>query len=349
MIIHLTTDFFWTDTSRIERWPEILKKLPGKIESKSRVDVAKDYLNYKTDEKGRILRADEVYGMFGLEQKKNKNIIVGCNLIVKGDKGYILSEDAKKIAEAYESDENWELLLAIQLLKYSIRVRAIAIGLINGEGINFKEGFLKNNKESFLVLAGDKYYIFNTDNVEKNLNTIMEKYKTISIGEFWRNILNFDEDESVEIEGIVKKEPSLKQAASYFKMPFMLFKHLGWIKEQADNMYVLDKGLVKKQVGDKIFNSLMIETFKGELDILKELILEHMDERGYFPVSIVGKSLKEKLDIISESSVNRWIDRYFMTGITEKKFRLVGSEQGQPRHGRGLFGDKDQQLIKLEF
>ena len=33
------------------------------IESKSKVDVARDYLNYKTDEKGRIVRADEVYGL----------------------------------------------------------------------------------------------------------------------------------------------------------------------------------------------------------------------------------------------------------------------------------------------
>ena len=38
-----------------------------------------------------------------------------------------------------------------------------------------------------------------------------------------------------------------------------------------------------------------------------------------------------------------------MEGSEKGKFKIVDSEQGQPRHGRGLLGDIKKQLIKLEF
>ncbi len=51
----------------------------------------------------------------------------------------------------------------------------------------------------------------------------------------------------------------------------------------------------------------------------------------------------------NKESIGKWIDHYFMEGINMGKFKLVDWEQGQPRHGRGLLGDKRKQLIKLEF
>lgn len=219
MIIHLTTDFFWTDTSSIERWPEILLKLPIKIESKSRVDVAKDYLNYKTDEKGRIIRADEVYGLFGLENNASKVVISGCNLIEKSENSYLLSEDAINLVEAYKEDDGWEIRLAEQLLKYSIRIRAIVLGLINGDGFYFEGGFLKNNNKAYISIEGEKYFVLNKNNDVKNLNNLMYLYSKQVLGPYWSDTLKICDSESVEIRGINKNDPSLKQIGIYLKMP----------------------------------------------------------------------------------------------------------------------------------
>lgn len=349
MIIHLTTDFFWTDTSSIERWPEILLKLPINIESKTRVDVARDYLNYKTDEKGRIIRADEVYGLFGLEGNGSKLVISGCNLIEKSDKGYSLSEDAINLVKAYEDDNSWEIKLAEQLLKYSIRVRAIAIGLINGEGIYFEGSFLKNNNKAYILIDDEKYFILNKNSEVRNLNNLMYLFSKQALGPYWSVNLGISDTEDVEIRGLNKKKPSLKQIGSYCKMPLLLFDYLGWFVDKGDGKYQINKDKMKEDIEEDIYKSLMIDDLSNEVDILKALIKEEQDIRGLFPIELVGGKLREKINPESKESSGRWIDRYFMEGTEKGKFKIVDSEQGQPRHGRGLLGDIKKQLIKLEF
>jgi len=349
MIIHLTTDLFWTDTYNIERWPEVLTKLPERISSQSKVDVAKDYLNYKTDEKGRIIKADEVYGLFGLERKSNKNIIAGCNFIIKNDEGYLLSEETIIFIKAYEENSNWELLLAQQLLKYSVRVRALFIALLNGDGIIFKEGFLKNTKDAYINLKRKQYFILNPDSMQNNLNTLMAEFSSESLGYAWMDILGIEDSEEIFIKGLSKDEPSLKQIGSYFKMPLILFDHLGWFREKTENLFVLDKVKIMNEIDQQIYDSLILKDIVNDKEILQSIILEHEDARGYFPVSIVGEILKNKIDPFSTVKVDAWIDKYFISGQTNGDFKIVGGEQGQPRHGRGLLGDKEQQLIKLVF
>lgn len=59
--------------------------------------------------------------------------------------------------------------------------------------------------------------------------------------------------------------------------------------------------------------------------------------------------MKKKVDSENTMAEEQWIDHYFVTGINKGKFIIKDHEQGQPRHGRGLLGKKDYQLIKLEI
>ena len=82
---------------------------------------------------------------------------------------------------------------------------------------------------------------------------------------------------------------------------------------------------------------------------MKDLIKDYQDIRGLFPVEHVGKVLKSKIAPEINGDIGKWIDRYFLEGVEKGKFKIVDYEQGQPRHGRGLLGDKKKQLIKIEF
>ena len=349
MIIHLTTDMFWTDIYNIDRWPELLLKLPEKIHSKSKVDVAKNYLNYKTDEKGRIVKADEVYGLFGLEHKNNKKVICGCNFIGKEGREYFLSEEAINFIKVYEAKGSWEILLAQQLLKYSVRVRALFIALLNGNGICFREGFLKNTIDAYIDLNGKRYFVLNSENKQNNLNSLIQDYPKQSMGYDWIELLNISENEEITIAGLAKEEPSLRLVGTYFKIPLMLFEHLDWFSEKTQGLFVLNKSKIKNEIDSNVYNSLVLELVINELDILLGLIEEYSDSRGYFPIAIVGELLKDKIEPLSDKGLAAWIDQYFMSGISKGNFKLAGNEQGQPRHGRGLMGDKEQQIIKLMF
>ena len=348
MSVHITTERFWNDNSSIERWPEIISKLPEKIESTSKYDIAKNYLSYPTDHKGRVLRSDEFYGLFGAEEKNKKIIISGVNFIKKDKVGYFLSDEALLLKELYDKDAGWEKFLAKQLCKYSIRLRAIVTGILNSKGMYFPKKILEKNAEAYCVVDGKRYYFLNDDTSKKNINDFMDRYPRLSIGPFWLKELEIVE-EPFNIYGTTAYNPSVSSVGTYLKMPLSLLKFLGWFIEKNRGFHELSKEKVKEDIGEEVFNSLLLDVNKKDTDLLKELICEYSDTRGYFPVQIVGEELKEIIAPQTQEADYRWIDRYFMEGIKMGKFKLVGTEQGQPRHGRGLSGDKEKQLIKLDF
>lgn len=349
MKIHVTVERFWNDNSSIERWPEILLKLPERLKSNSKYDIAKNYLSYPIDEKGRVLRSDEFYGLFGAEKKQGKIIISGANFIQKDTDGYFLTEEAQGLRDCYQRNEGWEKELAKQLLTYSIRVRAVVLGIINSGGICFPKKFLTKNREAYIEMDGVKYYLLNPTTSVTNLNEFMRKFGKETIGPYWKKDLNIDSEEEIQLVGTTKEELSLADIGTYLKMPLTLFKYLEWFKEKGEGFYQLHQEKVKEDIGEEIFNSFMVDGFMKDTDILRSLIPEYADIRGYFPVEKVGEILKEKIDPEAKGSIGKWIDHYFIEGTESGKFKITGSEQGQPRHGRGLLGDKEKQLIKLEL
>ncbi|MUL33944.1 hypothetical protein [Priestia megaterium] len=349
MKIHITADRFWNDNSSIERWPEVLLNLPEELEANSKYDIAKTYLSYPIDEKGRILRSDEFYGLFGAEEKHGRMIISGVNYIQRGTEGYSLTEEALTLRDCYQKDENWEIRLAKQLLTYSVRVRAVVLGILNSEGICFPEKFLYKNREAYIELEGERYFLLNPSQSVLNLNTFLKKFGSLSLGPFWKKYLGIEEEEIIQLVGTTKEEPSLSEIGTYLKIPLTLFQYLEWFKEMDDGVYGFHKEKVKKDIGEEIFNSLLLDDYKKDTDILKDLILEYGDLRGYFSVEEIGEILKSHIAPDYKGNTSKWIDCYFMEGIKCGKFKLIGSEQGQPRHGRGLLGDREKQLIKLVF
>lgn len=349
MIIKLGRERFWAKSSNIERWPEILKSLPTEIPSKSRNTIAKDYLHYTVDEKHRILNADEVYGIFGAEVSKKCINIAGCNFIKKCDNGYKLSEEAIELINKYNNDEQWEAMLAYQVLKYSIRVRSVAIALLNGGYIQFKKKFMENLKEANLNYNNKTYYIFSDKTDEVNINTLIKENTIDALGPFWKEELNIPDDEEISFSGATKGDPSLSFMTTYLQIPLHLFNYLEWIKEVDENKYILDKNKLKEDIDNSVLDSLIKDNDLDDLDILKELISEYKDSRGYIPVAIVGEKLKEKIAADENVSLDDWIDRYFITKVNSEILNIVNNEQGQPRHGRGLLGKKDHQLLKIEF
>ena len=259
MKIRITVDRFWNDFSSIERWPEILINLPEKMESKSKYDIAKNYLSYPTDDRGRVLRSDEFYGLFGAEIKQEKIIISGCNLIQLNDEGYFLSEEALRLRVCYERDEGWEKELAKQLLKYSIRVRAVIIGILNGGGVQFPKKFLYKNREAYIELNRKRYYPLNPNTEVTNLNDFMKDFGKESLGSYWREILHISNEEYIEILGTTKDTPSLSDIGTYLKIPLTLFEYLGWFIDKGEGKYQIDKEKLKEDIGTDIYESLIIE------------------------------------------------------------------------------------------
>lgn len=347
MIVKIGTDRFWVRASNLERWAEILNILPERIECKSKKDIAKDYLHYKVDEGGRVVNSDEVYGLFGVEKSKTSITIVGSNFISENNNCYELTEGAISLLNEYRNSRNWEKVLAEQLLKFSVRVRSIAVTLLNGGFLVCGNGYLENLKDSYILYNDINYYIFSNKIDDVTINNLIELNPELSLGKFWFKELEITKDEKIEIHGVNKKEPSLG-SSSYLKIPLILFNYLGWIKEE-EGKYTLDKYKIKEDIDVDTFDSLILDGCINELEEFKTIIKANTDSRGFIPVEEVGMALKDKIDRENTQSYDKWIDHYFITAINNGVIKIVDNEQGQPRHGRGLLGKKDNQLIKLEF
>ena len=349
MIIKIGTDRFWVKSSNIERWPEILKELPEKIECKSKYGNAKDYLHYKSDTSGRIVNADEVYGLFGAEKSGDSYTIAGCNYIRQCSVGYELTESGVNLIQSYQGNDEWERLLAQQLLQYSLRVRSIWIALMNGGFLVLQNGFSGAISTGYIDYEDEKYYVFSSDPKQININTLIRRHPEKVFGEFWRAELEIEEDEIIEIHGVNKEYPSLGSMSTYIKIPLFLFEYLKWLKKDERGYYIVDKSVFKQGVSEATYQSFSVYGKVDELDILKDLIKQFSDTRGFFPVGIVGSLFKSKVANDDGRTEEQWIDHFFINGTNEGKFRIIDNEQGQPRHGRGLLGKKENQLIKLEF
>lgn len=349
MIVHLSKEMFWINFSAIERWPEILIKLPQRLECRGKYEIAVRYLSSRNDQKGRIHKTEEIYGMFGAEKQGDQWKITGCNYFKEVEGGYELTEAAVELARAYKQGLGWENLLAAQLLKYSVRVRAVALALCNGGHQDFADGYLKNLASSCLVFENEEYYIFSGKPGRKNLNDLLTRYPRETVGKFWFHEMEEAPDEDITVRGMGEAAPSLKDIGTYMKMPLGLFHYLGWVKESRPGRFILDQEKLKNDLAKDLYDSLLLPRRADELDILKEIITENADYRGFIAVSRVGELLKDRIDPENNLPNEQWIDQYFMTGFNEKKFQLDGYEQGQPRHGRGLLGRKDYQLLKIKF
>jgi len=193
---------------------------------------------------------------------------------------------------------------------------------------------------------GKEYLIFSSNPDDTNIDSLLNDYASQIIGCYWKQELGLDELEDIEFVGINKEHPALCSAMStYLKIPLMLFDYLGLIVEEEEKCYVLDKHKMKEKVGQEVFNSLVPEESTNDIDMLLKLIDEYSDARDFFPISVVGALLKEKISFNDEGSDEQWIDRYFVTRINQGRFKIKDHEQGQPRHGRGLLDKKDYQLI----
>lgn len=351
MIFKISKEKFWDNTSGIERWPEMLKKLPRYIKYTDKNKIAEEYFGMKKDEKGRLTGSYEVYGLFGGEVKGDSVILTGSNFIKKNENGFELANEAVDLVNAYDNDAKWELLLVGQLLKYSLRMRAIMTALFNGGRFYFKDGYLKGRSKSYLEYRNKKYYVFYDKSDKENLNSLMRLYPEKTVGEFWLNEFNISNEqrEDIEIKGVSNPDPSINCISTQIKIPMVLLKYLGYIKEVEVGYYGLNKDKLKSEMSEELFDSFILEEQLEELSILKNIINKHKDYRGYFPVSVVGEDLKKIIDLNSSVSIDNWIDRYFISRFNSNKFKLVTYQQGQPRHGRGLLGKKEQQLIKIEF
>ncbi|MCK8828261.1 hypothetical protein MWH25_11005 [Natroniella acetigena] len=347
MKIRLGRQRFWLDPWRFEIWPELLGQLPADMEAVNAKELATKYLDLEMDELGRLANNEELYGLFGVEQVKTDNSykIRGVKFINNGQ----LVQEALDLVVAYqEADEReWLTLLAEQVLKYSPRMRAITLVMLEDNPLEFEQGWFSSTyNRTSLKYQGELFYPFNRDHEEKNLNDLLEVLGYKALGPWWLEEIG-EPVTDLEWRGSRGENPSLSGVGK-LRSPLELFLYLEWLEKYDDQTYYLNQKQFKQDLSLDLLSELTgASPVKDELELLKGLVEENIDFRGYFPVYQVGKKLHSKLDV--EEEKDKWIERFFKTKLADNQIRIIEHQSGQPRHGRGLYGKREYQLLKVEF
>lgn len=348
MIIELAKEYYWESPAHYQRWPELLMKFPDIMKERSKNEIAIHYGNFNKDSKGRV-HFDEFHNLFGSEPAEKGYKIFGSNLIRQSDKRFVKTLEAISLEKAYRQGDGWQSLLLEQVLKYSLRFRAIFSALLDNAELHFPSGFMKGYNKAFLRYREMDYHIFSRDENKANLNNLMWIDPLTTLGKYWMNEFNTPEDEIIVITGINGRDPSLHNISTWLRNPLFLSKELNLLNEVPGGRFTINFPEIKKSVSKDLLSSFNAVYDLDEITFLKSLIHDYEEFNGYFPVSIVGRIMKQTFNASDSTDIAEWIDRYFMEGVKNGKFSISAYQQGQPRHGRGLLGNLEKQLIKLEF
>lgn len=347
MKIRLGKQRFWLDPWRFEIWPELLSNLPAEIEATTAKELAVKYLDLEIDDSGRLNHNEELYGLFAWKRMtKDKSYkLKGVNFINKGQ----LQQSARDLAAAYKADNEreWLILLGEQLLKYSPRLRAVIIAMLEDNPLKFETAWFKAVYNKTAVdYQGETFYPFYRDDEQQNLNNLLAAVGFPALGPWWAKELGVAEEE-IKWLGSRGQKPTLSGIAR-LRCPLELFLYLGWLKKYDTQTYYLEQEQFKRDISLELVSELTeTSNEQNELELLKELVVEYKDFRGYFPLHKVGQALHSKLGITEEA--DKWIEKFFKAKLADNQLKILSHQSGQPRHGRGLYGKRDYQLLKVEF
>lgn len=115
--------------------------------------------------------------------------------------------------------------------------------------------------------------------------------------------------------------------------PLHLLHSLGWIDGQG-------RPTLPPEVG----STLAAET---PAVLLRRISREEEDGAGFVPFARVAHRLWSELDgSIPSNNVDAWADQVFGSAIERGQIEIQAWAPGQPRHGRGLRGDRNQKRVR---
>ena len=267
---------------------------------------------------GGALSRRSVAGLYGLRQKPAPATVLGIGLLEYGEDGWCLSATGEGLAGL--AREPFQAELATTLVRQSAWVRLALIGLASGRW-SLPRGAAPLRARRQVRLHDDLA-------VEPDaLNRLPDA----------RRLLGDLHHEDISAVGTSVRP----EALSALHSPLYLLHALGWLDESG-----------RPQLPDDLAASLAIESPAAAL---RRIAGEEQDARGFVPVERVSARLRTavcadvadaSVDVAAANGLAAWTDQTIGGAIESGAIEVHAWAPGQPRHGRGLYGDRDRKLVR---
>jgi hypothetical protein len=345
------------EAERLESYPEVFSKLQIGVEY-TKSSLARDTLRLipTNDNSGKMVRGDFMNNFYGLEQcSPTKISIRGINALKEIRPGvYSPTQFALNIGEAYRNKDHilWLHGFAQMLARYDVRTRLMLYLLgIGGFTLSFPDVnfFGPRTNQAKLSGQGKEIYPFLED--YRGFNELLQVHHWNALGSWWNaeiHELGFDVAQDFVFEGLREPKPPTNKLSGRLKNSLFLMKHLGILESQAGE-WRLNPIQATAILGEDIAQEFVVtETDRSPIQRLKSWQEALHDTLGFVTVSELVRLWAEyKALSIPQAEIE--FDAWMRQQIYQGRIRILETHAGQPRLGRGLFGDDSIRKIRLEI
>ncbi len=349
--------FLWSEAARIQEYPEAASRAePGRVYS--RVDLERVVFDIAPtlEFKGGAPRGkgtDGVINTYGMERSGDRYRINGINLFERADKGLRATSEGVELGKVFreaETDIEWARVLARQLLRREPRTRLL-IGLcLEGwqVGVEAPDGLPSG---PFTLLSPHGQMVEVAWRGCETYNALLQEKAELALGPWWRaDLLTLGELGAVTWEG-VQGPPSTHNLPAALKKAMAVFFHIrafdGGPASWGMDVSGLADALEMEDLVDFGFEGAAPVQMSDDEAFARSL-RDGADAEGFIIVSQLGERFGEFLQVPVEDRV-AVLDNYIRTAMYHDQLRVLDRHPGQPRMGRGLFGEPSARRVRIEF
>ncbi|MBF6125048.1 hypothetical protein [Nocardia brasiliensis] len=350
--------FLWSEAARIQEYPEAAARAePGRVYSRVNLERVVFDIAPTMQFKGGAPRGkgtDGVINTYGMERSGARYRINGISLFERVGKGLRATAEGIELGKAFreaDADVDWARALAKQLLRRDPRTRLV-IGLCLAGwqlGVDAPGG-IPTGALSLTSPEGDVLEMAhrNCD----SFNTLLRDNAELALGPYWRADLSaLGETAAVVWEGVQGGTPSTNALPTALKKALAVFFHVRAFDGGPSTWGMDASGLA----GALALESLVELGYEDAAPVwltdgeaFARALRDCADAEGFLIVSQLGERFGELLQVPDEDRA-AVLDSYIRTVMYHEQLRLLDRHPGQPRMGRGLFGEPGARRVRIEF
>ena len=275
------------------------------------------------------------------QELEEQPILLGVGLLeLSADhSAWQLSTDAQNLLTTWQTADHRQAMeqLATFLLRRSVWLRLALLKLQMGTWQLCQWDKLKAANGQLRV--GKTLLLGNDTDPAAWLSGIEET----ALGDWWPQ-LPHESPVTVQIHAPKTAKSDDGLSLSPLKSPLYLLDSLGWL--DAFGRLCLPASLAHEPFLQSLAGSKPSATL-----LLNQATASFSDHRGVFPLELVMLRFASALGVFThpvakDSAFIAWADALLTESFRVGALELFSAEPGQPRHGRGLFGDPQQKLLR---
>jgi|GEM_PF-1289974 len=350
--------FLWSEPGRFQEYPEALSRAQ-EGRSYTRVEVERELFDIAPTItfKGGALRGRRTDGIInaqGLERSGERYRINGIDLLRKAKTGIIATSVGLELGRLYREAPNgdeWPRALARQILLREPRTRLLVGLLLQGAELEVGlVGATPTGGVAVVGVQGNRTAIVQRESAE--FNELLSLHAELALGPCWRADLTSLGLGQVHFEGVQGNAPSTNDLPTAIKKALAVLFHVGVFDGDAGR-WTMDPERLAEVLGTEVANSFGVgaaprSAKRTDDDAFARALAETMDNDGFVIVSRLAQRFGELLAVPGPERA-LVLDSFVRGAMYHERFRILERHSGQPRMGRGLFGESESRRVRIEF